>query len=127
MSDEPMSRSRIRRLSAQMQAADESDLQAAHREIEQLRAELAAANTRAKAAEAALAAVPVEELRRWFEHSSVGHDVDANRYDRDEAWQDMDSIRYWLDGNADDGVPPATSFRRISGDHTKLIEQEPQP
>ncbi len=66
---------------------------------------------RALAAEAQLAAVPVDELRRWKEHSSVGSEVSAMRYDRDKAWRDHDAIRYWLDGCEDDGVPPAATFK----------------
>jgi hypothetical protein len=38
----------------------------------------------------------VEELCRWFLHSSVGHEVDAMRYDRDRAWMDHDAIKDWL-------------------------------
>lgn len=70
-----------------------------------------AAIKRAEEAEAQLAAVPVDELRRWKEHSSVGSEVSAMRYDRDKAWRDHDAIRYWLDGCEDDGVPPAATFK----------------
>ena len=74
-------------------------------------AERARLVARAEAAEAQLAAVPVDELRRWKEHSSVGSEVSAMRYDRDKAWRDHDAIRYWLDGCEDDGVPPAATFK----------------
>ena len=97
-------------LAAKLQTADEADLQDAHRQIEQLRAELAAANARAGAVEEALAAVPVDELRRWYGHSEVGCAVSALRYEFDQAWRDKDAIDYWLNGNDDDGVPPAAAY-----------------
>lgn len=65
---------------------------------------------RAEAAEAKLAAVPVDELRRWYEHSEVSHAVNCGLYNRDDAGYDMSVIRYWLDGNEEDGVPPAYAY-----------------
>ena len=73
-------------------------------------AELEQWKTRAEAAEAALAAVPVDELRRWYGHSDVGCAVSALRYEFDQAWRDKDAIDYWLNGNDDDGVPPAAAY-----------------
>ena len=65
---------------------------------------------RAEAAEAALAAVPVDELRRWYGHSDVGCAVSALRYEFDQAGSDKEIIDYWLNGNEDDGVPPAAAY-----------------
>jgi Holliday junction resolvase-like predicted endonuclease len=101
---------RIRELEAQLNAAivgaDEL-VQAAGIDTER-RAKLWATakhwQGRAEKAEARLDAVPVDELRRWFEHSSVGAAVDAMRYDRDTAWMDHDAIKDWLSDEAQDGA-----------------------
>jgi hypothetical protein len=68
-------------------------------EIERLRADLAAAL-------AHIDAVPVNALRRWRENSSAVVDT-SGYYDDYAAWRDCDAISYWLDGNEDDGSPPA--------------------
>lgn len=98
---------------------------AANREIDQLRAALAAAKQRAEAAEAerdqllrhladtdqssmeriaqidaleaALAAVPVDAIRRYFEHSDAYRDVRNGKYEPEQGLLDCQSIAEWLD------------------------------
>ena len=96
--------------------------------IDQLRAELAAAVGRAEAAEkdanelrvdnetsahyaaralhaeAVLAAVPVEAIRRYFDHSDAFRDVQNGKYDIDQGRLDCQWIADWLD--AQPGVKP---------------------
>ena len=82
-------------------------------ELKTLRAQLTAATARAEAAEAdaatcnhyatrvlaaeaKLAAVPIKELDRWFEHSDVYRDVRNGRYDQYQAISDREKIDNWL-------------------------------
>jgi hypothetical protein len=77
----------------------ERKLAAANARAEAAEADAATCNhyaTRALAAEAKLAAVPVEELDRWFEHSDVYRDVRNGRYDQYQAISDREKIDNWL-------------------------------
>ena len=65
-------------------------------EVHALSAALAAERARADAAEAKLAAVPVGELDRWFEHSDVFRDVRNGHYDQYQAISDREEIVNWL-------------------------------
>jgi hypothetical protein len=94
--DEVMTYAPVRNLGAEV-----AELEAQRRQLQRDNAEL-----REK-----LDAVPVEELRRWFLHSSVGAEVDAMRYDRDIAWSDHDTISDWFppEPKAVSGVPGGTN------------------
>ncbi|MBP8293847.1 MAG: hypothetical protein KAX65_13810 [Caldilineaceae bacterium] len=65
-------------------------------ERDQLRADLAAANARAEAAEAKLAAVPVREIGRWYNNSSTHNAIEAGRYGYYDALGDSQVIKDWL-------------------------------
>ena len=69
---------------------------AAAEAIEELRAALAAAVARAEAAERELAAVPVEAIRRYFDHSDAYAAVQADTYEMHEGMNDCQQIAEWL-------------------------------
>ena len=70
-------------LSLQLIAADNRDLEDAHRRIAELEAERAA--------------VPVREIGRWYNNSSTHNAIEAGRYDYYDALVDSQTIKEWLE------------------------------
>jgi hypothetical protein len=66
--------------------------------------DLAAANARAEAAEAKLAAVPVREIGRWYNNSSTHNAIEAGRYGYYDALGDSQVIKDWLGSQSEAGV-----------------------
>lgn len=64
--------------------------------IDQLRADLAAATARAETAEAALAAEPLEAIRRQCRHGNVAKAIKIGKYSSEQAMDDQDAIAQWL-------------------------------
>ena len=59
-------------------------------------AELATWKQRAEAAEAKLAAVPMDAIRRYFDHSDAYAAVQADTYEMHEGMNDCQQIAEWL-------------------------------
>jgi hypothetical protein len=78
-------------LAAKLQTADEADLQDAHRQIEQLRAALAATTARAEAAER-----DASDVRRWADAVPVEAIVRTWQRDIHDDPADADAIEQWL-------------------------------
>ncbi len=87
--------------------ADVDFIAAARTDVPALVAEVRRLSGQLEAATAHIDAVPVDELRRYVEHAYVADAISDGRYDLGTAWSDHSAIRYWLDGNEDDGIPPA--------------------
>ena len=80
-------------------AAERQRAEAAEKDANELRADNemnAHYATRALHAEAALAAVPVGAIRRYFEHSDAYRDVRNGKYEPDQARWDCRNIDEWL-------------------------------
>ena len=74
----------------------ESDRHQADKVLAVVQPALAAANARAEAAERELAAVPVEAIRRYFDHSDAYAAVQADTYEMHEGMNDCQQIAEWL-------------------------------
>lgn len=80
--------------------AERQRAEAAEKDANELRADNemnAHYATRALHAEAALAAVPVDAIRRYFEHSDAYRDVRNGKYEPEQGLLDCQSIAEWLD------------------------------
>ena len=74
----------------------ESDRHQADKILAVVQPALAAANARAEAAERELAAVPMEAIRRYFDHSDAYAAVQADTYEMHEGMNDCQQIAEWL-------------------------------